>query len=44
MDNSANFKKQLRIQFDGEQAVDEGGVSKEFYQLITDELFCPDYG
>ncbi|KAL4002772.1 HECT-domain (ubiquitin-transferase) family protein [Acanthocheilonema viteae] len=44
MDNSANFKKQLRIQFDGEQAVDEGGVSKEFYQLITDQLFCPDYG
>ncbi|VDN02113.1 unnamed protein product [Thelazia callipaeda] len=44
LDDSANFKKQLRIHFDGEQAVDEGGVSKEFYQLITNELFCPDYG
>uniref|UniRef100_F1KTF0 HECT-type E3 ubiquitin transferase n=1 Tax=Ascaris suum TaxID=6253 RepID=F1KTF0_ASCSU len=43
-DNVSNFRKQLRVYFDGEQAVDEGGVSKEFYQLITQQLFCPDYG
>jgi len=24
--------------------VDEGGVSKEFYQLVTGQLFNPDYG
>lgn len=44
LDGSSSFKKQLRVQFDGEHAVDEGGVSKEFYQLITEKLFCPDYG
>lgn len=38
------FKKQLRVEFEGEQGVDEGGVSKEFYQLVTEELFNPDYG
>uniref|UniRef100_A0A914ULP6 HECT-type E3 ubiquitin transferase n=1 Tax=Plectus sambesii TaxID=2011161 RepID=A0A914ULP6_9BILA len=42
--NPDAFKKQLRVEFEGEQGVDEGGVSKEFYQLVTDELFNPDYG
>uniref|UniRef100_A0A0N5AZI7 HECT-type E3 ubiquitin transferase n=1 Tax=Syphacia muris TaxID=451379 RepID=A0A0N5AZI7_9BILA len=44
LDDVSNFKKQLKVYFDGEHAVDEGGVSKEFYQLVTQELFCPDYG
>lgn len=29
-----NFKKQLRVQFVGEPGIDEGGVRKEFFQLL----------
>ena len=39
-----DLKKQLRVSFADELGVDEGGVSKEFYQLITQELCNPDYG
>lgn len=28
----------------GEQGVDEGGVAKEFFQLVVQECFCPNYG
>lgn len=28
----------------GEEGVDEGGVQKEFFQLLVRELFNPDYG
>lgn len=28
----------------GEEAVDEGGVLKEFFMLISRELLTPDYG
>jgi hypothetical protein len=38
------LKKPLKIKFRGEEGVDQGGVSKEFYQLITQQLFNPDYG
>ncbi|CAF0730839.1 unnamed protein product [Didymodactylos carnosus] len=38
------LKKQLFVEFDGEQGVDEGGVSKEFFQLITEQVFKPEYG
>ncbi|KAI7868452.1 hypothetical protein BDF14DRAFT_1982473 [Spinellus fusiger] len=34
-----DLKKQLRVQFVGEEGVDEGGVQKEFFQLIVRELF-----
>lgn len=44
MDSPGDFKKQLFVEFENEQGVDEGGVSKEFYQLITAQLFNPDYG
>lgn len=43
MDNPNFLKKQLVVEFVGEQGVDEGGISKEFFQLIIDELFNPDY-
>jgi hypothetical protein len=36
--------KIFRIQFIGEPAMDAGGVSREWYQLLTEELFNPDYG
>lgn len=36
--------KPLRIQFIGEDGVDEGGVRKEFYQELLEHLLSPDYG
>lgn len=44
MDNPQDLKKQLFIEFDGEQGLDEGGVSKEFFQLVIEEIFNPDFG
>uniref|UniRef100_A0A8D8TSC2 Ubiquitin-protein ligase E3A n=1 Tax=Cacopsylla melanoneura TaxID=428564 RepID=A0A8D8TSC2_9HEMI len=44
MENDKDLKKQLVVEFDGEQGIDEGGVSKEFFQLIIEEIFNPDYG
>ena len=44
MENPSDLKKQLFVEFDGEQGLDEGGVSKEFFQLIIEELFNPDIG
>eukprot|EP00916_Digyalum_oweni_P023401 GHVL01038831.1.p1 GENE.GHVL01038831.1~~GHVL01038831.1.p1 ORF type:complete len:426 (+),score=39.82 GHVL01038831.1:1437-2714(+) len=41
---SSDFKKGLRVIFDGEEGVDEGGPLKEFFQLVTQELFDPRYG
>ena len=44
MDNPMDLKKQLYVEFDGEQGIDEGGVSKEFFQLVVEEIFNPDIG
>ncbi|KAL1459581.1 hypothetical protein WDU94_011550 [Cyamophila willieti] len=44
MENDKDLKKQLVVEFEGEQGIDEGGVSKEFFQLIIEEIFNPDYG
>ncbi|KAH3713556.1 hypothetical protein DPMN_073348 [Dreissena polymorpha] len=44
MENPADLRKQLYVEFEGEQGVDEGGVSKEFFQLIVDEIFNVDFG
>lgn len=43
---SANntLKRPLKVQFIGEQGVDEGGVQKEFFQLLMRDMFDPDYG
>ena len=43
-ENPGDLKKQLFVEFEGEQGIDEGGVSKEFFQLIVEEIFNPDYG
>lgn len=43
-DNPSDLKKQLYVEFEGEQGIDEGGVSKEFFQLVVEEIFNPDYG
>ncbi|KAL7721723.1 HECT-type E3 ubiquitin transferase [Entamoeba marina] len=39
-----DFKKELKIQFEGEVGVDAGGVSKEWFSLITKEIFNVEYG
>ncbi|KAJ8399606.1 hypothetical protein AAFF_G00410170 [Aldrovandia affinis] len=44
MENPADLKKQLYVEFEGEQGIDEGGVSKEFFQLVVEEIFNPDIG
>ena len=33
------LRKKLRIKFKGEEGVDAGGVTKEFFQLVSEELF-----
>ncbi|XP_074650630.1 ubiquitin-protein ligase E3A-like [Tubulanus polymorphus] len=43
-DNPQDLKKQLYVEFEGEQGIDEGGVQKEFFQLIVEEIFNPDIG
>ena len=44
LDNPGDLKKQLVVEFEGEQGIDEGGISKEFFQLIIEQIFNPDYG
>lgn len=36
--------KPLKVIFDQEDGVDEGGVRKEFYQVLLDHILSPDYG
>lgn len=43
-DNPHDLKKQLFVEFAGEQGLDEGGVSKEFFQLVVEHIFNADYG
>lgn len=36
--------KPLRVHFIGEEGIDAGGVRKEFFQLLVNDLLRPDYG
>ncbi|KNE58375.1 hypothetical protein, variant [Allomyces macrogynus ATCC 38327] len=38
------LKKRPSITMDGEEGVDVGGVSREFFLLLSQEMFNPDYG
>lgn len=38
------LKKKLKIQFVGEEGVDEGGVQKEWFQLLVKQIFSADFG
>ena len=38
------FAEILQVIFEGEAGVDEGGVTKEFFQLLIRELFNVSYG
>lgn len=40
----SSFKKKLKVKFIGEPGVDEGGVKKEFFQILIKQLFDPMYG
>jgi hypothetical protein len=42
--NTPDFKKPLKVQFVGEEGIDEGGVQKEFFQLIVAEILDPKFG
>ncbi|XP_047127439.1 probable E3 ubiquitin-protein ligase HECTD2 isoform X1 [Hydra vulgaris] len=42
--NHGDLRKKLRVIFQGEPAVDLGGVSKEWFFLIIQKLFNEDYG
>eukprot|EP01066_Platyproteum_vivax_P009505 Platyproteum_vivax@DN4189_c0_g1_i1.p2 len=42
--SGSQMKKQLKVIFDGEEGIDQGGPTKEFFQLIILELFDPVYG
>ncbi|ORY64454.1 uncharacterized protein BCR38DRAFT_343583 [Pseudomassariella vexata] len=41
---SEEIKKGLRIEFDGEEGVDAGGLRKEWFLLLVREVFNPDHG
>lgn len=36
--------KPLRVKFQGEEGVDEGGLRKEFYQVLLEHILSPKYG
>jgi ubiquitin-protein ligase E3 A len=38
------LRKQLKVVFVGEEALDAGGVTKELFQLLTQQLLDPVYG
>ncbi|XP_075888870.1 putative E3 ubiquitin-protein ligase HERC3 [Nelusetta ayraudi] len=44
MYSDVDLKKPLKVIFDGEEAVDAGGVTKEFFLLLLKELMNPVYG
>lgn len=38
-----DLQKPLKVRFEGEEGIDEGGVQKEFFQLVVRELFMEGY-
>nr|XP_027202145.1 E3 ubiquitin-protein ligase HUWE1-like [Dermatophagoides pteronyssinus] len=38
-----NYISNFSIIFEGEEGVDEGGLTREFYRLLSKEIFNPDY-
>lgn len=41
--SATDLKKRLMIKFDGEEGLDYGGVSREFFFLLSHEMFNPFY-
>ncbi|XP_022653995.1 probable E3 ubiquitin-protein ligase HERC4 isoform X2 [Varroa destructor] len=44
MKDCADLRKPLKVIFDREDAVDEGGVRKEFFMLLIEKILSPDFG
>jgi ubiquitin-protein ligase E3 A len=44
MMRTRDLKKPLKVHFIGEEGVDEGGVQKEFFQLIVKQIFDVNFG
>lgn len=42
--NPEDLRKPLKVRFADEEGVDEGGVQREFFRLLSDSMFSPDYG
>lgn len=41
--NAESLRRKLTFRFDGEEALDYGGVAREFYFLLSHEMFNPIY-
>lgn len=39
-----DMRKRWRIEFLGEPGIDAGGVTREWFQLVTEAIFDPDFG
>jgi hypothetical protein len=39
-----DLRKQLKINFAGEEGIDEGGIQKEFFQLVSHSIFDSKHG
>jgi hypothetical protein len=42
--NKGKLKREMKVVFIGEQGIDQGGVKKEFFQLMIKQLFDPNNG
>jgi ubiquitin-protein ligase E3 A len=42
--NDSQLIRRLRVTFAGEEGIDAGGVTREFFHLIVAQLFSPDFG
>ncbi|RYG52362.1 hypothetical protein EON67_01405, partial [archaeon] len=42
--SNTDMKKPLKVEFAGEEGIDAGGVRREFFSLISRQLFSPDFG
>jgi hypothetical protein len=40
----AEMRKKWKIEFVNEPGLDAGGVTREFFELVTDQMFNPDFG
>lgn len=39
-----DLRKRWRIEFLGEPGIDAGGVAREWFQLVTEQIYDPDFG
>lgn len=44
VNSTKHLRKPLKVVFEGEEGVDEGGVQKEFFQLLIRDIFDANYG